>query len=198
MASLFRSLLKRFSKRVSAKRAVEPSATPNVDALKQWTGKANVTILYDSTVDEFTKQGLFDKVVEKPNIAIVPFTDEGDVFGVYSNVGARSEEVPFEDPDMFIFSFQSHWIWGTPKRFLATEEGRQDLFVLFLPDNSNGVFVQFASHRRNDLLPLALLGHEKSRTRCDGVWYSEQHLRGYLHAEEDRFSCARVVAVQLE
>ena len=165
MAGLFGSLLKWVSKRAAARRAVEP-ATPNVDAFKQWTGKANVNILFDSTVDEFTKQGLFDKVVEKPNIAVVVFTDGGDVFGVYSAVAARTEEVPFEDPDMFVFLFQSRWRRGTMKRFLATEEGRQDYFVLFLPDNSNGVFVQFASHRQNHFLPLALRRDEKSGTRC--------------------------------
>ena len=169
MAGLFGSLLKWVSKRAAARRAVEP-ATPNVDAFKQWTGKANVNILFDSTVDEFTKQGLFDKVVEKPNIAVVVFTDNDDVFGVYSAVAARTEEVPFEDPDMFVFLFQSRWRRGTMKRFLATEEGRQDYFVLFLPDNSNGAFVRFASHHENHFLPLVLLGDEKSRTRCDGLW----------------------------
>ena len=74
-----------------------------MDTLKQWTGKSNDNIIYDSTVDEFTKQGLFHKVIEKQNIAVVAFTDRGDVFGVYPNVDARSEEVPYEEPDMFVF-----------------------------------------------------------------------------------------------
>ena len=57
-----------------------------IGALKRWTGKASANIIYDSRFDEFTDQGLFDKVKGKQNIAVVGFTPEDDVVGVYYSV----------------------------------------------------------------------------------------------------------------
>ena len=37
--------------------------------------------VYDSTFDEFTDHGLFNKVKGKPNIALIGFTADGDVGG---------------------------------------------------------------------------------------------------------------------
>ena len=62
-----------------------------VNALKEWTGKSCATIIYDSTVDEFTDQGLFDNVRAKANIATVAFTEDGDVFGCSDSVAVFAQ-----------------------------------------------------------------------------------------------------------
>ena len=49
----------------------------SINALKELTGKARATIVSDSTVDESIKDGLFQKVQDKPNIAVVGFTSDG-------------------------------------------------------------------------------------------------------------------------
>ena len=41
-----------------------------VNALKQWTGRAKATKIYDSTVDEFTDECLFLAVKGKPNVRL--------------------------------------------------------------------------------------------------------------------------------
>ena len=51
-----------------------------VNVLKAWTGKARATIVFDNTVDDFTHDGLFANVKGKPNVAVVGFTTDGDVF----------------------------------------------------------------------------------------------------------------------
>ena len=51
-----------------------------IRALKRWTVKASANIVYDSRVDPFTDQGLFDKGRGKSNIAVVCFTTDGHVF----------------------------------------------------------------------------------------------------------------------
>ena len=53
----------------------------NVNALKEWTWKARATIVFDSTVDEFTGDGIFNKVRGKQCVAVVATTTDGDVFG---------------------------------------------------------------------------------------------------------------------
>ena len=57
-----------------------------VNALKEWTGKSSSTIIFDSTIDEFTDQGLFERVKGKPNVAMVGTTTDGDVFGGFYTV----------------------------------------------------------------------------------------------------------------
>ena len=71
-----------FSKTPTETNVEEPTVQLPINALKEWTGKARATVIFDSTIDEFTRDGLFDNVKAKPNIAIVGFTTDGDVFGV--------------------------------------------------------------------------------------------------------------------
>ena len=76
MACLFGTFLKCCSK-TAVPSAVEHTQTQNVDALKNRTGDANAKIVFDSTVDEFTDNGLFTKVKGKANIAHVGFPTKG-------------------------------------------------------------------------------------------------------------------------
>ena len=66
-----------------------------VKALKEWTGKSSATIIFDSTVDEFTDDGLFNKIKGRPNIALVGFTTEGDVFGGFYSVAMTEQDKEF-------------------------------------------------------------------------------------------------------
>ena len=62
-----------------------------VNALKEWTGKARATVIFDSTVDEFTDGCMFEKVKGKPNVAIVATTTDGDVFGGFYSVAVTKQ-----------------------------------------------------------------------------------------------------------
>ena len=88
-----------------------------IDSLKEWTGKSRASVVYDSTIDPFTADWLFQKVKGKPNIAIVATTTEGDVFGGFSSVAVTEHNKLFFDPNTFIFSFESHGRCKTPQRF---------------------------------------------------------------------------------
>ena len=62
-----------------------------VNACKEWTGKTNATIIYDSAVDEFTSDGLFETVKGKRNIALIGFTTDGDVFGGFYSIAVTKQ-----------------------------------------------------------------------------------------------------------
>ena len=167
------------------------------NALKEWTGKARATVIYDSNVDEFTAERLFDEVKGKPNIALVGTTTDGDVFGGFFSVAATEQDEDFDDPDMFIFSFESHGRCKTPQRFVLKKELKDNAFVSFDETDSDG-FVYFAVFAHSGLL----LGNEKSKSYCFHISDAFDGLEdttltgtcgfcGYHH-------CARLVAVQLE
>ena len=63
-----------------------------INALKEWTGKAKTTVVYDSTVDEVTHDRLFNTVKGKPNIAVIGFTTDGDVFGGFYSVAVTEQD----------------------------------------------------------------------------------------------------------
>ena len=168
-----------------------------VDALKRWTGKARATVVYDSTVDEFTDI-LFDKVKGKRNIAIVGFTTDGDVFGGFFSVAVTEQYKEFDDSTIFAFSFESHGRCDTPQRFVVKEELKKEAFVYFFKNDSRG-FVDFWVNGGN-----FSLGNEGSDSYCcdmsrgfegledttltgkNGDWFIEPYHR-----------CARLVAVRL-
>ena len=170
-----------------------------VNALKEWTGKARATIIYDSTVDEFTDDRLFDKIKGMPNVAIIGFTTDRDVFGGFYSVAVDKPDTNFFDPNIFAFSFESHGRCMTPQRFAVWEGLKQNAFVKFF-DSSYG-FVQFWVYGFGGFR----LGNEKSDSDC---WYMS---RGFEGVEDTTLTgqngdreegqvhhCARLIAVQLE
>lgn len=172
-----------------------------VAALKEWTGKTSVSILYDSVVDEFTDQALFDKVKGRPDIAIVGFTTEGDVFGGYYHVSVGEQDKKVIDPDMFIFTFECHGRCDTPKRFLLKASKSEVGKVRFFKDDSDQWFVDFG------LLNFFQIGfgNEKSTTFCfepsiafegieDTTLTGGESEEGYLKPH----SCVRLLALHIQ
>ena len=184
---------------VSGNELENKTMTRCVNILKEWTGKATATIIFDSTVDEFTDGCFFTMVKGKPNVAIVATTTDGDVFGGFYSVAVTERFEKFYDSNMFAFSFESHGRCETPQRFVAKEGLKDYAFVRFESNNKSG-FVLFEVKGAGWFF----LGNEKSESWCshlslgfediedttltgkDGTW------RGPYH------HCTRLVVVQLE
>ena len=173
-----------------------------VNALKEWTGKETATIVYDSTVDEFTHDGLFDKVQGKPNIAIVGFTTNGDVFGGFFCVVVTEQSNPFFDPNIFIFSLESHGRCMTPQQFKVKKGLKGNAYVNFYKKHSNGVFGLWVGGTHGCGF---YLGNEKSDSYCEHVSRGFEGLEDTtLTGKNGTFDkgpyhrCTRLVAVQLE
>ena len=172
-----------------------------VNALKEWTGKTRATIIYDSTVDEFTKDGLFEKVKGKPNIAVVGFTTDGDVFGWFFSVAANYLNQIIYDLNMFLFMFESRGRCATPQRFVVKEEWKEHAYVRFRKNDFNG-FVDFGVSGRGGFF----LGNERSNTFCSDLsrgfeGLENTTLTGQSHTNylsPPYYHCTRLIAVQLE
>ena len=170
--------------------------TKGVDALKQWTGKATATIVYDSTKDPFTDDGLFYKVKGKPNIALVGFTTKHDVFGGFYSNAVMQQDKQVYDWSMFAFSFESRGRCETPKRFPVKEDLREGAAVVFAKDNDYGV-VWFYSYYG------FWLGNEHSASVCSNLSQGFEGLEDTTLTGKNGFHnlafhhCARLVAVQL-
>ena len=176
------------------------SITKCTRQLKQWTGKTHCTIVYDSTVDEFTNDGLFDKVKGKPNIAVVGYTTDGDVFGGFYSIAVTKQQKTFNDPTIFAFSFESHGRCMTPQRFAVKEGKKDNVIVKFFKNNING-FVGFWVFDNYGFR----LGNERSYSNCNQMSQGFEGLEdttltgknGACH-EGPYYHCTRIVAIQLE
>ena len=193
-----------FSLMRSKKTTNKTRPSKGVESLKSWTGKANATIVYDSTVDQFTADGLFDKVKGKRNVAVIGFTTDCDVFGGFYSVAVTEQNRCFFDPNIFAFSFESHGRCETPKRFVVKEDKKDKAFVLFYKNNSRNRFVLFGVINA-DVCGF-YLGNEKSDSFCcdlsrgfEGI--EDTTLTGQ-NLEDDDYGpyhhCTRLVAIQLE
>ena len=134
-----------------------------VNTLKEWTGKTHAAIIYDSTVDEFTDDGLFKKIFNRWDVAIIGFTTEGDVFGGFYTVAVTFQDQEFSDPNQFAFSFESHGRCETPKECAVREKLREDVCV-FTEDSVNR-FVSFTVDNHGDVF----LGNGGSNSFCKNV-----------------------------
>ena len=171
-----------------------------ISALKEWTGNVRATTVFDSTVDEFTDDELFEKVKAKKNIALVGFTTAGDVFGAFYSCAVTQEDDWFHDPNIFAFSFESRGRCRTPQRFAVREGLRKKAGVCFYSKNYSG-FVSFWGGGGCRFY----LGDERSKSFC---WTLSRGFEGLedttLTGESGHYDkgpfhlCFRLVAVQLE
>ena len=171
-----------------------------VIALKEWTGKASATIVYDSKKDEFTHNGIFVKVKGKPNIAVVGFTTYGDIFGGFYSRAVTEQDKDFFDTNIFAFSFEAHWRCATPQRFVLKEERKEraygERFVDFFKNRVEG-FVWFVFGAG-----WFWLGDEVSHSYCkvfsdafEGL--EDTTLTGKTGDSNGPYHCTRIVSIQL-
>ena len=171
------------------------------DALKRWTGKSGIRVVFDSVVDPFTDHDLFDRIKGKRNVAVIAFTTDGDVFGGFHHVAVTEHECSFFDPSMFIFSFQSHGRCMTPQRFVLREEMKGNVSVYYYRDCRTGWFVWFGA---DDVCSLGL-GNERGAMWCHRLsngfkGVQDTTLTGKAWDGDgcmNSHQCCRLVAVQL-
>ena len=174
---------------------LETAGMRYASALKEWTAKTRAMLVYDSKVDPFTDDGLFQAVKGKPNIAIISATTDGDVFGGFYSVAVMGQDKFFRDPNIFAFSFESHGRCATPQRFDVKEENKGRACVRFFKDNGNGWFVTFYGGAGG-----FFLGNEKSRTFCTNLSDAFEGIEDTTLTGNNRefFTCTRLIAIQLE
>ena len=171
-----------------------------VSFLKEWTVSFTATIVFDSTVDEFTGDGLFNKVKGKENIAIIGTTTDGDVFGGFYSEAVTEQDQEFYDREIFAFSFESHGRCKTPQQFFVKDLRKKDVRVCFDSDDKNG-FVDFWVEGVGGFV----LGNEKSNSFCNSLFrifdrLDDTALSGQLNgtwASGPFHHCSRLMAVQL-
>ena len=162
-----------------------------VSSFKERTGKTRATIIYDSTVDEFTHDRLFDKIKGKLNIAIVGFTTDGDVFGGFYSVDVTKQDRC--SVQTFAFSFESHGWCMTPQGFVVKEQKKDGACMWFFK-NDDGQLVGFDGNGCFYVL------NEES----DGWFYDLS--RSFVGVEDATatgmnwggLACCRLVSLQLE
>ena len=98
--------------------------TRGINALKTRTELNNAAVVYDSSVDPFTGQELFDTVSGKAHVGVVGFTEDGDVSGGCSTVPVKGREKRFNDTNVFIVTFESRGRCVSMKRF-AVQGGKK-------------------------------------------------------------------------
>ena len=96
-------------------------------------------VVYDSKVDSLTPDGLFEKIKDKENIALVETTTDGDVFGGFYSRAVTVKGYDVYNPDMFVFSFESHGRCMTPQRFAVIKTKKAWANVGFFHDHGGVV-----------------------------------------------------------
>ena len=166
-----------------------------IQTLKEWTGTARADIVHDTALDDFAT-GILGDVRDKPNIAIIGFTTDGDVFGGFYSVPVNAELVWNYDPNIFAFSFESRGRCKTPQRFPC----REKQYVYFRPNWLHGAVMFGTSlaqgfwlgdlHNNSYCLHVSECFKGLSDTALTGKSTTDRYYPPYHH-------CARLVAVQL-
>ena len=174
-----------------------PAMATLVRVLTIWTGKNTARLLYDSTVDEFTADGFFEKVRCKPNIAVVGFTSRDDVFGAFHSVAVAERDREVKDPTVFVFSFESHGRCATPKMFTLNPVVKWKEAVCLCTggrDGSHG-FLKVSNPQAGCEV---FLGTPKHQTCCHDTRKCFEGLDDTTLTRSVFYRCTRVLAVQMD
>ena len=169
-------------------------------SLKEWARKTTASVVYDSNVCPFTAECLFQMVRGRPNISIVATTTDGDVFGAFYSVAVTEQDTVFYDPNMFIFSFESHGRCATPRCFFVKEWLKNDAYVCFWK-NCSSWFVELGVYRAGEFF----LGNEMCDSYCWKISNVFEGLKdttltgvsGSWDEDGPHHHCSRLVAFQL-
>mgnify|MGYP004549594093 CR=1 FL=1 len=166
-----------------------------VDALRAWTGKRVVTLIYDSDVDEYAPDALFSRAAARHDVAVFTVTADGDVFGVFHAVPVAENEHPYADPALAIFVFESHGRCMTPQRFVVRRGMEANTFIVYWRNNPDGFLVE-AGVRYEGLVSI---GTEVSPTHIVemGLAFEGLDSAALTGCAIGTYRCARVIAVHL-
>ena len=85
-------------------------------------------------------------------MALVAFTTDGDVFGGFYTVAVEQQGELFFEPNLFVFSFESHGRCETLQRFALKKMPKKKAHVIFWKNNSSGQFSGFMAVRAGSTL----------------------------------------------
>ena len=156
------SLLKRFF--IEMKPPTNHSTMNNrplTQTLRTWTNKTSVRIIFDSDFDEFSVWSFQRHFLKRKNLVTVGATNENDVFGAFLSVEAPRSERRIDDPNLFLFSFESHARCQTPQRFPLKEEWKTKSGYWLMDHERDGFFHVGAG--RNGFI---WFGNDRSESWC--------------------------------
>ena len=164
-----------------------------INALRKWTGKKNVLVLYDSMADECSTYTFFDSIKGKEQIAVIGFTPEGDVLGYYCKACLLRQDTTIFDPDLFLFSFESRGRCKTPKRFLPKRGVKNDLGLGFSIHWASDSFANVFVARCGSIS----FGNERLKDGCSGLSKAFKDMED-LTLTGNQYPCySRLIAVRL-
>ncbi|KAL7717801.1 TLDc domain-containing protein [Entamoeba marina] len=106
---------------------------PSFGYLKQWSGKQEISVIFDSVVDgDGGNNVLMKKVIDKSNLYFITFDDDNNIFGGYIEEEAFKTNSWITDPNSFIFSLKRNGI-VTNNRYNIRNGCENNAFIL----NSN-------------------------------------------------------------
>ena len=145
--------------------------TQCLSQLQRWTGANSARLVFSSLDTPCTADALFARIADKPNVAVIGFTTDGDVFGGFYSVAVTETDRYFYDPDMFAFSFESHGRCMTPQRFAVKPACRQRSAVWVYSQDPRG-FIYFGVD-----CTYFTLGNQQSNSLCQNVSHAFASLR---------------------
>ncbi|KAL7721348.1 TLDc domain-containing protein [Entamoeba marina] len=103
----------------------------NLQKLKTWIGASKCYILFDTNTDGWNHELFISKALNFKKITILNHTQDGDIFGSYTNEPLTVCEKYHADPNHFIFSLlksnkQKHKQW---KRNLNRKNFEESIYV---------------------------------------------------------------------
>ncbi|ELP94996.1 hypothetical protein EIN_251800 [Entamoeba invadens IP1] len=108
------------------------------DALKTWTGREEMLVLFDSDIDDQSNVSFQACVLNKHSLFIILFDKKGNIFGAYLRKSVSKVSKRMEDKGHFIFSLESNGRVDSPKRWIPRSDKPSTCFMLNRTNNTIG------------------------------------------------------------
>ncbi|KAL7714384.1 TLDc domain-containing protein [Entamoeba marina] len=110
---------------------IQENIIPSTNKLKEWSGKQNCSVIFDSKIDgDGGNNVLMNKVIDKKNLYFISFDYENNVFGGYVDTIINKTNSWIINPNSFTFSLMRNRKMKN-EQYKIKNDYKQDAFQLY-------------------------------------------------------------------
>ncbi|KAL7719161.1 TLDc domain-containing protein [Entamoeba marina] len=163
--------------------------------LKEWSGKQNYSIIFDSNKDGDGSNGVLkNKVFNKQNLYFISFDDSNNVFGGYVAQQINKTGGFINDPNSFVFSLLRNGVEKN-KHYLIQPGKENEAFYL---SNAGSMLYVFGKSGKYNNIRIHKI--KTTESLCDPCYYQYNGEQKPLVDKEypNKFTTKRVVVLEME
>ncbi|KAL7715577.1 TLDc domain-containing protein [Entamoeba marina] len=165
--------------------------TSPIDLLKQWSGKDQYTVIFDSDRDGDGSNNELPKIVKnKKNLYFISFDFNGNIYGGYVDSTINKIGSYITDSNAFVFSLLRNWKIKNMKYSIQSDR-EKDAFLVW---NDSSILYHFGGY---GVIFISKVGQKRSYSNPSSTYLFNDDKSPFVYGTDD-FEIMRYIIIQMD